>query len=526
MKQVWHIVRKDLRRMALPAALWCMLVAARAVLPSLAMGRAPADATVFSFWDAMLTLLQAMEICVECLLVAALVQEDNVTGTTAWWMTRPISGGQLLVAKGIGGGLLVAVAPAMVLSVVWMVMGFSAHELTSAVVWCVVVHGLIAGMALGPAAVAENLVQFLFGSLLLAAAMTPVVSYAEFESFLMLSPPPPMVRASAREWMACVVLLWPVVLAANQFLTRRRATTAVLLGAGLAVIFGFRLGWSGTSRPLTRLGLWTESTAAVERAEDKAVAVELTRVDATEVDNLARLTLRVTAPAEVWGSVFHLWSVRGAWLRKGLPDEASVYNRQAEAVARPEESVVRALAGLPSERGAVEWGVSREVPTKADDGPRGRPEGFRGEVKLRPMRGRVLGELALRPGTELRTGSSFTRVVGFEHVGEKTFAIIEERDALPMREYWLDDGHLRGRPEEVEDSYLLLDRVGQRAQLLGPGECDGLRAGAMVTGQRRLEVPDWAEGATLVKVLFEGDHVLVRPLVVERLPAESEGKLP
>jgi hypothetical protein len=511
--------------MAVPVALWCGLVAARALLPGLALSRSVADGTTISFWDAILALLQVVEVCLACVLVAELVHEDNVTGTTAWWMTRPISGARLLGAKLLSSGLLLTVAPTITLSLVWIGADFSARELVSAAAWCVVVHELIVVLALGMAALTGNAAQFLFGSIALMV-LTAMVGFLGFERYVMAVSRPLGALASGREWIGCVIVLWPAGLFVHQFLTRQRGRTVVLLGAGLALIAGIRLGWMGTSRPLTRLGLWNDSLRWVDRANDDGVTVALTRVEATDTDPAAKLNLRVAATRSVNGLYFRLQLVSGEWLWAGKPDESATYNRQMEAVGRPEETAVKAIAGLAAADAAVEWSVGRNTPSALNSRPPGRPQGFRGKVWLLAMRGRLVGELPIQTGATLRAGSCVTRVVGFDHAQEKTFVVIEERDALPMRKYWLDPGRLRGRPGEVEDYYLLLDRANKREQLLEPGPSESLCADAIVTGQRRLEVPDWAEGATLIKVRFEADHVFSRPLVLDRLPVEVEAKQP
>ncbi len=510
--------------MAGPVALWCALVVARAVLPWLAMGSAAADEATFSFWGAILRLMQTAEVCVGCVLVAALVHEDHVTGTTAWWMTRPISGGRLLGAKLLSAGLLLAAAPALMLSAVWMIAGFSAREVAAAAVWCVVVHGLIVTMALGAAALAENLAQFLFGSLLLVVIV--FAALFGFERYLGVPPPAPLVQASEREWIVCTIVLWPAGLFVHQFLTRRRTRTAALLGVGLALVLSMGVAWTGTSRPLTRLGLGDDGIPVANSANDEAVTVAVTRVEATDADVAAKLALRVTTTGSATDSFLYLQRVRGEWQRTGKPGEFTVYYRQKEPAIRPDEHAAMTIAGETPKGGAALWTVSRDAPPASNTRPQEKPVGFRGVVWLRSMRGRLLGELPAKPGATLHAGSSLTRIVEFKHVEEKTFLVLEERDALPMCEYWLDTGRMRGRPGEVEDAYVLIDQANSRAELLEPGTFDALVARAMATGQRWLEVPAWAEGATLRKVRFEAERIFSRPLAIERWPGAAEEKQP
>jgi len=239
------MARKDLRRLALPVALWCALGIARAVLPGVVVGKGPMEMSTFTLMAGLLTLLLTMEVCLECVLVAALAHEDNVTGTVAWWMTRPVSGARLLGAKLLSGMLLFVIGPTIILSVLWIAAGFSLQELAHAVAWCLMARGFIALMALGVAALSEDLGQFIFFALVLLVMVAPVVGYFDFERFLGMHSPPRMAAASGREWLAGIVLILPVGLFLQQYLTRQRQRTAILLGLGFLVMLGIRLSWTG-----------------------------------------------------------------------------------------------------------------------------------------------------------------------------------------------------------------------------------------------------------------------------------------
>jgi hypothetical protein len=137
----------------------------------------------------------------------------------------------------------------------------------------------------------------------------------------------------------------------------------------------------------------------------------------------------------------------------------------------------------------------------------------------------LIGELPLRPGSELRVGSNVTRILDFHQEDEKFVVTLVERDALSARIHWLDIGPLGTRPE-ANDYYLLVNRSKGLVRAVEAGEPHGLVAGLTVTSQRQLvivppDVPGWEEGAVLVKVRFAFDHYFIRPFTVERITTGS-----
>ena len=103
MSLTWHLVKKDLRRMALPVAAWvAFTVAAAAWFAGQKLPAEVARARDFSLWvngiGGLALVAAGMEIVTGVLLAAFLVLEDGVVGTTAQWQTRPVSGGRMLGA--------------------------------------------------------------------------------------------------------------------------------------------------------------------------------------------------------------------------------------------------------------------------------------------------------------------------------------------------------------------------------------------------------------------------------------------
>src|SRR5262249_55528045 len=98
MNLTWHIVKKDLRALRWPIGVWFLCVVGKlGVGVALLNARGDEGITWFNQMDLLAKTLAVGEL-LSFVLAAALVQEDLMVGTTAFWMTRPISGGRLLRA--------------------------------------------------------------------------------------------------------------------------------------------------------------------------------------------------------------------------------------------------------------------------------------------------------------------------------------------------------------------------------------------------------------------------------------------
>jgi hypothetical protein len=118
MTLAWHIARKDLLLHRLPLA-GLVVVAAISVTNGLVTPRVWSDPgwrTVTPLWMVTAILGYAM-IWIVC--IASLIQSDRLVGSTAFWLTRPISSTQLLAGK-LFGLFAFVIAPALILDAIVM----------------------------------------------------------------------------------------------------------------------------------------------------------------------------------------------------------------------------------------------------------------------------------------------------------------------------------------------------------------------------------------------------------------------
>lgn len=130
MRLTWHIIWKDLRAQRWPLLLWASLFLGQAVLGFMVSGWDITDALANNLKIGN-ALLVGAQFVVGYVLVVQCVQADDVAGTRMFWLTRPISGGRLFLAKFTQVAGLFALLPALCLLPWWLYNGF----MTSDVAW-------------------------------------------------------------------------------------------------------------------------------------------------------------------------------------------------------------------------------------------------------------------------------------------------------------------------------------------------------------------------------------------------------
>jgi len=266
MKLTWHIIRKDLVRMRLPLALWCLLLAAHVVVGAVLVSANGFDLHWLDSVALVDHLLTALDIVVNYALVAELIQGDAMVGSQVFWMTRPISGARLLGAKFLGAVILFEFLPVAILLPWWLNCGYGPHEVGLAAVEVMFWRTLITMVAFLVSALTDGLGRFLVWSLVLAfgAVTVPLTITEMFDSVRhsfgegrLVEPAGLGLVAYASEgtlatrqglaFLLCVAGIAAVV--ANQFLTRRlvRSVSLALVGflAAAMVFAEFPWDWSG-----------------------------------------------------------------------------------------------------------------------------------------------------------------------------------------------------------------------------------------------------------------------------------------
>lgn len=159
MRSILHIVRKDLRLLSGRLAVWLAVVAAKTIAGIYLVGSADLKGADFGAIQGALLTLSVTDVALTFLIAGLLVHADGVAGSDAGWMTRPIAGWRLLVAKLMTAGLAL-VLPAVVLAWPWWwYCGFGGRELAVASLELVVLQAMIVLPVMTVASVTRTLPQ-------------------------------------------------------------------------------------------------------------------------------------------------------------------------------------------------------------------------------------------------------------------------------------------------------------------------------------------------------------------------------
>lgn len=526
MKLVWHILAKDLRRLGWPVAGWLLLHVVSTIWMRwlAAPGGVPAGA--IEAWlgtiSWMATLAKGFLLVMGFVLAGALVVEDPVGGSNAFWPTRPISNGRLLSAKALGALLLFVVAPVVLLVPVWLGAGFT---LKQAVVTAWELAKIQIGftlMAMLLAALVEDVGKFFVAALLLTVALLLLGSNGPTWRWTGLIPAELHATRNALIGLGEVTLA--AILMPIQFLTRRTDRTWAGIGVGLAAALAIRLAWPWEmpwlwmSRPnYTPPPAWAYAGhAAVQRVGTAQLPREwgervLLGVEASGFPAEAGIVAAVR-----YESALH-W---GDGLREKVNFASSDANREEQA---------RRLLHLPPFMTTWElasYPVPLEVLQKHWRTWKG-PATYKGDLQLATVRGSMAGPVPLVAGAELRDGACCDRVVliDLEPDGERVTILLEEHDRR-------DDG---------PDCYALTNAALGWNVCLVPGRGESAELNGFVLSTYRLTiklptrtvngreevVPDWARQTMLTRVRIEQRDRFVRHVEFDPMtlnPAKGEAK--
>lgn len=522
--------------MALPVGLWLLFLFVAAVwFHSTHLTEESVRANEVWRWvngvGIVAPLIVAMQIVTGSLLAGHLVLEDPTVGTTAFWATRPMAGRRLLLAKICAGTLLLVIGPTLVMTPIWMASGFSWSELGLAAGEFAAWQAVFLVVALGLASLSESLAQFFF------AAAGVALGFA-----LCLSPLLPTLWGTdlssrvetSRMWLiALLPVPFMAFLLVLRYWSRRSSPGWVSVGGGLLALGALRVFWPydfTSLLPSAKRNFWP---AEFEK-EDRAVGISARKIVEPADRGLPHALFLDIAngPVKDWllapeyGEGDLRWA--GGRSEHFQFDRGGLWGTDA----------AQRLAGLKPDAGPVEWDMAARLSATRGVAPSLTP-GFSGHLQLMRMHGRVLAELPARAGGEAHTGSSDVRVVGFgEGAGVwRPCIIVEERDSIFVRDVGFTNGrYSRNYDESRQDCFLLVNRArgivkGLHIVDVGSVNMDSMRVSVrqlefsapwQTVDHKRAEVGGWLEGAVLIKVRFESEHFVSRPVTTGRVALEAE----
>ncbi len=236
MNLTWHIVKKDLRALRWPIGIWLLCIVAKLGVGVILLNAAGDEGIEwFRQMDIMAKVLAAGEL-LSFVLVAALIQEDLMVGTTAFWMTRPISGARLLRAKLLTIGLVFLLAPVLVTLPWWLGCHYGIDEIAWAAAETFAVHALVVLGALLWSAVTDGLGRFVMWSLV-TLVVTPMLTGILSHYIRRGGSASVPEIASTRLMVALAILgLGILVVMIHQYLTRHTWRSIAVIGTTMGLV--------------------------------------------------------------------------------------------------------------------------------------------------------------------------------------------------------------------------------------------------------------------------------------------------
>ena len=417
-----HQVWTDTRGLALYLAVWGVALGAQAALLVWDPGAWMDVRRGMPYSPDILVI--TIRVIVTVVLTVLVIHRDPAVGTTAFWRTRPITGGTMWASKVAWIALWVVGAPAAVTFVLFAGLGLGIPDAAYGGLLVAFDQAMMAGIVLMAAAITDTIAHFVVAGFAVVAIYATAMTTLEKPLRALL----PQIEATG-SWTPQAV--WSVLMCAGGiaalaivYLTRRLAMAAVLIGVVLCstVVALTSIHWTW--------GDWTPRPANVTLAGSERITVAVVP-DSTWVvnpllggeGNEARQVrvhgnLDVSgAPPDVMFSVISLRSTLHVPGSGDIPWQTSgagvgFQNAPSSTVdGQPFRSMRMALSGSEL---VIPAGSSARVPTTALTAmPEGtyqrlveRRAGLDAQVTLRAYRYTAATRVPLTPGATARVGRS------------------------------------------------------------------------------------------------------------------------
>ena len=247
MRQTLHIAGKDIRDLwlLLPLVGWWSVSILQVVLISV-FGRIPGSPPAIEmmsgvFLGGLAWLLAALDFGLLVLIVSQLVQRDSTVGSTAFWLSRPVSGTRLLAGKSLFL-LLAVILPTLVLQFLMLLSnGVTLYDAFRSLPQMVVLQLLVLAVLTTLACLTPNLSRMLFAGIVAAVGFA-IVQYALRLSFLRTRWDRSL-EDSAAIGFFLFLLAVAVAVVCLQYLTRQTKRSLILASSAVPGLLLFTILW-------------------------------------------------------------------------------------------------------------------------------------------------------------------------------------------------------------------------------------------------------------------------------------------
>ena len=308
-----HLLACDFRYLRHYLGLWLGLVVLQAVLVGYAPHLPLVDRThVFSL-SSLAWLLAVLNICLLAVIVAQLVQKDCVVGSTAFWLSRPVSRARLLTGKVLFLALAIVLPSLLVEVGLLHFSGVTPHDTLRSVPQILFLTVVAVALLTMLAAVTTSLARMILAgglALLALPLLWFLVAGAWWLVFVgpealvrdeitVAQPVPPPGYSTDVVGFALVLLLTAGAVIGIQYLTRRTTWSRIFLAAGVCLALLSMGNWGrilGTTSP--RL-----DKAILDPSQVRARIEEQSLIFGSEMDPLSLLGFKRDETMVLKGSI-------------------------------------------------------------------------------------------------------------------------------------------------------------------------------------------------------------------------------
>jgi hypothetical protein len=386
MISIWHLVKKDLRRLCVPVALLSLLTVGEIAFYAAIGGlyAAPDFAWLNRLQNGPEQLLRALiEPLLVYFLVGWLVFEDSPVEKDAHWITRPIAGLELFASKLTATCLLFVLLPLALNFIWWAACGFSAPEIAIAGVELVAGNLVLVAIGITCASLTDGFPRYVLWSLVILGILS--MGQTLFVAMRGVTSGTGVSRLAVC-WIGAAV--FGLALSAYQFATRRHRKTLTFALIGTLVLGTASGVWLWRAKDLSTASL------AAEGEDYHALRVKVigpAHYLRKGAQHLAEVTLQI-ANIPVQANVARI-TAEGAWIFNGSKAWSSRVEMGSAALTSA--TVLRIIDAKAQQPAEDEVTVALPFSPQLVRRIAREPAMLRAEVELALFRGRILAEIPI-----------------------------------------------------------------------------------------------------------------------------------
>jgi hypothetical protein len=260
MNLITHLLRKDVRRSRALLIVWLLLLILEGVL--VGSGVNPGDRVIQLLYTMISKAVPLFEALLIIVIVPFVVQDEPLVGTTAFWLTRPISRRTLLKAKALFAVALLVLPPLVVQIIVLAANGITAHDIALAVpevlleqIHLVLMVAVVAALTPSFGIYAIVGVSATIAWLVAAFAIQWIRMLSNPENFMQQTQDFSLGKSNSVATSLIAIFVCSAVVA-HQYLSRGTSRSVVAASVGVVALFtiGNSWKWDFLARTVTKTG--------------------------------------------------------------------------------------------------------------------------------------------------------------------------------------------------------------------------------------------------------------------------------